>query len=193
MISINIDMKSLLKIAFVLGIVVSFSSCKDNLKPNYQYMPNMYESVAYETYSESDAFNSPTGLKGKEGQLPAEGSIKRGFVPYEIPNTTEGYDFSKTITTSPLDGKGVDMKKAEELYGIYCAICHGETGNGMGKLVKQEKLLGVPSYKDRQVTVGSIFHVQTYGLNSMGSYANQLSQQERWMIAAYVLELKSKL
>jgi len=186
-------MKSLLKIAFVLGIVVSFSSCKDNLKPNYQYMPNMYESVAYETYSESDAFSSPTGLKGKEGQLPAEGSIKRGFVPYEIPNTTEGYDFSKTITTSPLDGKGVDMKKAEELYGIYCAICHGETGNGMGKLVKQEKLLGVPSYKDRQVTVGSIFHVQTYGLNSMGSYANQLSQQERWMIAAYVLELKSKL
>jgi cytochrome c553 len=193
MISIKIDMKSLLKIAFVLGIVVSFSSCKDNLKPNYQYMPNMYESVAYETYSESDAFNSPTGLKGKEGQLPAEGSIKRGFVPYEIPNTTEGYDFSKTITTSPLDGKGVDMKKAEELYGIYCAICHGETGNGMGKLVKQEKLLGVPSYKDRQVTVGSIFHVQTYGLNSMGSYSNQLSQQERWMIAAYVLELKSKL
>jgi mono/diheme cytochrome c family protein len=193
MISINIDMKSLLKIVFVLGIVVSFSSCKDNLKPNYQYMPNMYESVAYETYSESDAFNSPTGLKGKEGQLPAEGSIKRGFVPYEIPNTTEGYDFSKTITTSPLDGKAVDMKKAEELYGIYCAICHGETGNGMGKLVKQEKLLGVPSYKDRQVTVGSIFHVQTYGLNSMGSYANQLSQQERWMIAAYVLELKSKL
>jgi len=186
-------MKSLLKIAFVLGIVVSFSSCKDNLKPNYQYMPNMYESVAYETYSESDAFNSPTGLKGKEGQLPAEGSIKRGFVPYEIPNTTEGYDFSKTITTSPLDGKEVDMEKAEDLYGIYCAICHGETGNGMGKLVKQEKLLGVPSYKDRQVTIGSIFHVQTYGLNSMGSYANQLSQQERWMIAAYVLELKSKL
>lgn len=193
MISIKIDMKSLLKIAFVLGIVISFSSCKDNLKPNYQYMPNMYESVAYETYSESDAFNSPTGLKGKEGQIPAEGSIKRGFVPYGIPNTTEGYDFSKTITTSPLDGKAVDMKKAEELYGIYCAICHGETGNGMGKLVKQEKLLGVPSYKDRQVTIGSIFHVQTYGLNSMGSYANQLSQQERWMIAAYVLELKSKL
>ena len=186
-------MKSLLKIAFVLGIVVSFSSCKDNLKPNYQYMPNMYESVAYETYSESNAFNSPTGLKGKEGQLPVEGSIKRGFVPYEIPNTTEGYNFSKTITKSPLDSTAVDMKKAEELFVIYCAICHGEAGNGMGKLVKQQKFLGVPNYKDRQVTVGSIFHVETYGLNSMGSYANQLSQQERWMIAAYVLELKSKL
>ena len=186
-------MKSLLKITFVLGIVVSFSSCKDNLKPNYQYMPNMYESVASETYSESNAFNSPTGLKGKEGQLPVEGSIKRGFVPYEIPNTTEGYNFSKTITKSPLDSTAVDMKKAEELFVVYCAICHGEAGNGMGKLVKQEKILGVPSYKDRQISIGSIYHVQAYGLNSMGSYANQMSQEERWMVAAYVLELKSKL
>ena len=72
-------MKSLLKIIVVLGIVVSFSSCKDNLNPNYQYMPNMYESVGYETYSESSAFNSLTGEKGKEGQIPPVGSIKRGL------------------------------------------------------------------------------------------------------------------
>jgi len=186
-------MKSLLKIAFVLGIVVSFSSCKDDLKPNYQYMPNMYESVAYETYSESDAFNSPTGLKGKEGQIPPIGSIKRGFVPYEIPNTTEGYNFSKSIINSPLDSSQLDMKKAEELFVIYCAICHGTTGNGKGKLVTQEKILGVPSYADRQISIGSIYHVQTYGLNSMGAYSNQMTQNERWMVAAYVLELKSKL
>jgi hypothetical protein len=186
-------MKSLLKIAFVFGIVISFSSCKDDLKPNYQYMPNMYESVAYETYSESDAFNSPTGLKGKEGQINPTGSIKRGFVPYDIPNTTEGYNFSKTIVNSPLDSTAVDMDKAKELYTIYCGICHGDTGDGKGKLVKQEKFLGVPSYADRPVSIGSIFHVQTYGLNSMGSYANQMSQKERWMVAAYVLELKSKL
>ena len=68
-------MKSLFKIVFVLGIVVSLSSCKDKLKPNYQYMPNMYESVAYETNSESDAFNSPTGLHGKVGQLPDRKSV----------------------------------------------------------------------------------------------------------------------
>jgi mono/diheme cytochrome c family protein len=186
-------MKSLFKTAFVFGIIVSLSSCKNDLKPNYQYMPNMYESVAYETYSESEAFNSPSGLKGKEGQLPPAGSIKRGFVPYDIPNTTEGYNFSKTILKSPLDSTAVDMKHAEELYVIYCGICHGAAGNGKGKLVTQEKFLGVPSYAERQISVGSIYHVQTYGLNSMGSYANQLSQTERWMIAAYVLELKGKL
>ena len=186
-------MKSLLKIAFVSGLIISLSSCKDNLNPNYQYMPNMYEAVGYETYAEAGAFNSPTGLNGKEGQIPADGSIKRGFVPYEIPNTTEGYDFSKTVVQSPLDAAKVDMKKAEELYGIYCAICHGDTGNGMGKLVKQEKILGVPSYADRQISVGSVYHVQAYGLNSMGAYSNQMSQEERWMVSAYVMELKSKL
>lgn len=62
-----------------------------------------------------------------------------------------------------------------------------------GNLVKREKYLGVPSYADREVSVGSIYHVETYGLNSMGSYANQLSQTERWQVAAYVLKLKSEL
>ena len=186
-------MKSLLKIIVAFGIVVSVSSCKDKLNPNYQYMPNMYESVGYETNAESAAFNSLSGLKGKVGQLPPAGTIKRGFVPYDIPNTTAGYNFSKTITKSPLDSTVVDMKKAQELFEIYCAICHGNAGDGMGKLVKQEKFLGVPSYKDRVITQGSIFHVQTYGLNSMGSYANQLSQHERWLVSAYVLDLKSKL
>lgn len=187
-------MKSLLKIATVFGVVVSLSSCKNDKKPNYQYMPNMYESVAYETNSESDAFNSPTGLHGKEGQLPAEGSIKRGFVPYEYPNTPEALVAVKAANLkSPLDPAKVDMKKAEELFNIYCAICHGTAGDGKGKLVKQEKFLGVPSYKDREINEGSVFHVETYGLNAMGSHANQLSQEERWLVAAYVMQLKSKL
>jgi hypothetical protein len=38
----------------------------------------MYESIGYETYSESKAFKN-----GKEGQLPASGTIKRGPYGYE--------------------------------------------------------------------------------------------------------------
>lgn len=187
-------MKSLLKIAVLLVTVISVSSCKDDLKPNYQYMPNMYEPVSYETYGEYDAFDSPYGLKGKEGQLPATGTIKRGFVPYEYPNTPEALLAVKAANpSSPLDSAAIDMKKAEELYTIYCAICHGTAGDGKGKLVKQEKFLGVPSYKDREINKGSVFHVVTYGLNSMGSHANQLNQNERWLVAEYVLQLKSKL
>ena len=181
-------MKSLYKIVAVVGLTFLASSCQDKLKPNYQFFPNMYEAVPYETYSEHDVFKN-----GKEGQLPAEGSIKRGFVPYEIPNTTEGYALAKETLKSPLDSLSINPEKGKELFNIYCAICHGEKGNGKGKLVEREKFLGVPSYKDREITEGSIYHVVTYGLNSMGSHANQLTQEERWQVTDYVLKLKSEL
>ncbi len=181
-------MKRVYKIALLVGITMFVSSCQNTAEPNYQYMPNMYESVAYETYSESDAFRG-----GVAAQVPPVGSIKQGFVPYELPNTTEGYDQSKNITVSAIDSATVDMEKAKNLYDIYCGICHGTKGDGQGKLVTQQKFLGVPSYKDRVITVGSVFHVETYGLNSMGSYANQLTPHERWMVAEYVMKLKSEL
>ena len=85
------------------------------------------------------------------------------------------------------------MAKAKQLYTIYCAVCHGDAGDGKGNLVKREKFLGVPSYAERELTEGGIYHVVTHGLNSMGSHKNQLTQTERWMVAAYVLKLKSEL
>lgn len=182
-------MKTIYKITILLGLSALVTSCHDNLKPNYQYMPNMYEPVSYNTYSESAAFKN-----GKEGQLPAEGSLNRGFEVYEYENSTAGYDLAKANLKSPLDTLSTkDMDKAKGLFEIYCAICHGNAGNGQGKLVTQGKFLGIPNYKDRIINQGSIFHVQTYGLNAMGSYANQLNQHERWLVAAYVMKLKSEL
>ena len=181
-------MKSLYKIALLVCIAVFVSSCKDNLKPNYQYMPNMYEAVSYETYSESNAFKN-----GKEGQLPPAGTINRGFEVYDYPNTTEGYELAKANLKSPLDSTSIDLEKAKGLYEIYCAICHGNAGDGKGKLLTQGKYLGVPNYKDRVITTGSVFHVQQFGLNSMGSYANQMNAHERWLVSSYVMKLKSEL
>ncbi len=181
-------MKSLYKIASLIVLSVIVISCRDKSKPNYQYMPNMYEAVSYETYAESNAFKN-----GKEGQLPADGTIKRGFVPYEYENSTEGYESAKANLKSPLDTLSEkDNEKQKELFEIYCAICHGNEGNGKGKLVTQGKLLGVPNYKDREITNGSVYHVMTYGINSMGSYANQLNQHERWLVSDYVMKLRAK-
>ncbi len=181
-------MKRGYKLLVLLGLSIMITSCFDKKTPNYQYFPNMYESTGYETYSESKAFKN-----GKEGQLPVVGTIKRGFTPYAYENTTAGYEAAKANLKSPLDSLSRDLDKGKELFEIYCAICHGTAGDGKGKLVKQEKFLGVPSYKDRVITEGSIFHVVTYGLNSMGSHANQLNQNERWLVASYVMKLKSEL
>lgn len=170
-------------------MAILVSSCHNKSQPNYQYMPNMYEGVSYETYSESDAF-----LRGGvEAQLPPTGTINRGYEVYDYPNTTAGLEDARTGLKSPLDSTSIDMGKGKELFEIYCAICHGNAGDGKGKLVTQGKYLGVPNYKDRPITAGSVFHVQTFGLNAMGSYANQLNAHERWLVTAYVLKLKSEL
>ncbi|APY09665.1 cytochrome C [Winogradskyella sp. J14-2] len=200
-------MKTSFKYIIVIVILVSFVSCQKNSRPNYQYMPNMYESVGYEAYQESDAF-----ANGIEAQLPANGTIPRGdFMPYEIEDTNEGYEKAKATLRNPLadpipldmadsikvdpNVPRVDYAVGGPLYTIYCVICHGVKGDGKGKLVEREKILGVPSYDDvgRAITTGSIYHVIYYGKNTMGSYANQLNEEERWQVVAYVEKLKADL
>ncbi|MFV9552351.1 c-type cytochrome [Algibacter sp. PT7-4] len=181
-------MKSLIKI-LVLAVVFVSTSCNKSTAPNYQFMPNMYESAGYETYGEA-AF--PNGV---EAQLPAEGTIPRGYVPFDIENSTAGYELAKATLTSPIDSTNVDLVRGKELYDIYCGICHGNKGDGQGNLVKREKILGIPSYDDagRAINAGSIYHTIYYGKNAMGSYANQLNEEERWQVVAYVLKLKADL
>jgi hypothetical protein len=182
-------MKNVYKFFFAVVVICMVLSCKDTLSPNYQYMPNMYEHVAYDTYSQVAVFKG-----GVEAQFPAVGSIKRGFDIYGYDHSTDGYDLAKLNSKSPLDTLSTkEQEKAKYLFEIYCGICHGNEGNGKGKLVTQGKILGVPNYKDRDITEGSVYHVLQYGINSMGAYSNQLSQKERWMVSEYVMELKSKL
>ncbi len=180
-------MKALYKIALLAVASASLTACFNKSEPNYQYMPNMYEPISYETYGESAAFPN-----GKEGQIPAKGSIPRGFTPYEYANTEEGYNLAKANLKSPLDSLTLDVAKGEQLYTIYCAICHGDKGDGKGNLAKREKFAGVPDYKTRELTEGSIFHVITYGRNMMGSHANQLTQEERWQVTQHVMDLRNK-
>jgi mono/diheme cytochrome c family protein len=85
------------------------------------------------------------------------------------------------------------MAKGKQNFDIYCAICHGATGDGQGTLVKNEKFLGVPNYKDRDISDGSIYHVIMYGRNMMGSHASQLKEKERWQVVQYVDKLRADL
>jgi len=182
-------MKSLIKILVVATVALVLTSCQKSTAPNYQFMPNMYESAGYETYSEA-AFRN-----GVEAQLPAEGSVARGFIPFDFENTTEGFQLAKETLKSPLDSTQIDIERGKELYDIYCGICHGTKGDGQGNLVKREKILGIPSYDDagRAITEGSIYHTIYYGKNAMGSYANQLNEEERWQVVSYVMKLKADL
>ena len=132
----NYSYKILLLFSFI------FQSCWiDKSKPNYEFMPDMYESLSYEAYSESPIFENELSAR-----LPVEGTIPRGYSLYEYEDTNEGYDLAKKELTNPYEFSEDDMLKAKELYTVYCGICHGTKGAGQGILVKREKILGIPSY-----------------------------------------------
>ncbi len=184
-------MKRLFAILSLVGLLVLASNCADPSRPNYQYMPNMYEPVGYETYQQVGFLPS-----GSEALTPPENTISRGWLPYEFANDLEGKELARA-QQSPLDSlnREANLAKGKEMYDIYCAICHGAKGAGQGQLVKREKILGVPSYADaaRNITVGSTYHTIYYGLNSMGSYAGQMNYEERWQVSEYVMQLKEEL
>ncbi len=183
-------MKRILKLSTILAVVISFTSCGDKTKrtPNLQFMPNMYESVGYETYGENKVFSNDMATR-----LPAKGSVARGEVPYDYPDTNEGYEEAKLNLKSPYKPTKKNLENGKKMYAIYCAICHGKGGDGQGQLVKNEKFLGIPNYKDRDITEGSIYQVIMYGRNLMGSHASQLTEKERWQVTMYVQQLRNDL
>ena len=65
-------------------MALGVQSCADPSRPNYQYFPNMYEPVGYETYADSDAF-----ANGIEAQIPVEGSLLEDGNPMIILTPTK--------------------------------------------------------------------------------------------------------
>jgi len=183
-------MKNLVYTITLLFTGLLLFSCVGDNQRSAQYMPNMYVSVPYDTYGEYEVFPD-----GYERLKPAEGSVMRGWLPYEIENSNEGYAFAKANLENTMPFTEENLAKGKELYNIYCGICHGAKGDGKGYLVEREKILGVPAYNDagRAITEGSVYHVMYYGINTMGSYASQMSGDELWMVDHYVMTLKDKL
>mgnify|MGYP000324083558 CR=1 FL=1 len=177
-----------IKIIFALVVFTSIISCNDKRTPQLQYMPDMYESVPYNTDAENGLLGEPVNLK------PVAGTIARGgHAAYEYLDTNEGYELAKTNLKNPLEATEENLANGKAMYTIYCTSCHGSKGDGNGYLSQAEKFLGIPNYKDRDLTEGSIYHVLMHGKNLMGSHSSQLTYKERWQIVQYVEVLRADL
>lgn len=185
-----INMKTLLNLGIAIVVSASMVSCFNDNRPNYQYFPNMYAPISYEAYGEYEVFPDQ-----QEAMLPPVGTIPRGWQPYDYENTTAGLELAKAELKNPLEVTEDNLAAGAHLFTIYCAVCHGDKGDGKGILATREKFLGIPSYADpgRNIVPGGIYHVETYGLNAMGSYASQTNELERWQIAMHVMDLKAAL
>ena len=165
--------------------------------PGYEYMPNMYRSPSYETYSENSLFSN-----NSTAREPVEGTIARGFMPFEYNASLEDYLRAGKDLKNPLDINEKNLAEGQVLYGMFCAHCHGKNGNGKGS-VNHPLYSAVPSYADnilirrsgttmKNLEDGHIYHAITYGFNAMGPHASQITSEERWKIIMHVNELQKE-
>ncbi len=177
------------------------TGCRGKESPGRVYMPDMAYSRAFETYAAYDTskFTMDRNEWGSGAQSrifynyqPVAGTMARDDVkPYPYQNDTTGYRLSSRVT-NPLDTATIDMKEAERIYLVNCAICHGSKLDGNGPLWKDgtgpfpaaPRNLKAPEMI--ALHDGTMFHSITYGRNTMGSYASQLNPEQRWMVIAYI-------
>ncbi len=178
--------KILFSITAIATVAVLVESCHDKRDPGRTYMPDMAVSRAYQAY---DANNL-----SKEGinyiPAPVEGTIRRGdLLPFDVPFDSAGYKMSASIQDPlpPLDS--TQMAEAQRLFNINCAICHGPKMDAQGPLSASGKIPAVANLTQKMyvdMPVGTMFYSVTYGKNNMGSYASQLTREQRWMVIQYV-------
>ena len=186
------------KIGIIAGgltmLLLAVSCNKVRRSPGRVYMPDMAYSRAYETYASSE------GLQQKGinyTAMPVAGTMARGDMTWQYPyvNDSAGYANSKNVVNPlpKLDAK--QYLEAARLYLVNCGICHGEKLDGNGPLYKDGEgpfpnkpatLVGDAKYT--AMGEGTMFHSITYGFNSMGSYASQLTTTQRWMVIHYIKE-----
>lgn len=191
-------MKKLLIIAGIISTAVTVTSCGGvRREPGRVYMPDMSYSRAYETYASTQALKD---ANINYNAKPVDGTIARGdMFPYTLKNDSAGYAQSAMVT-NPLDTASIDKTEAERLYLINCGICHGTKLDGNGPLWKggdgpfpaaPRNLIGDPVLL--KMPEGTMFHSVTYGKNTMGSYASQLSTKQRWMVISYIKAKQAKV
>jgi cytochrome c553 len=119
-------------------------------------------------------FHDPAYLRADDFRYAgkaADGSFARGF-PMTVTETF--------------------IHRGQNRYMIYCYPCHGALGDGNG-ITKSYGMIVTPTYHDdrlRTMAEGEIFNTITNGKNTMFSYADKLSPDDRWAVIAYVRALQ---
>ncbi len=158
-------------------------------KPGYEYAPNMYESEAYEAYTQVGEMKyNPNGMTMR---TPVAGAVAQGQMGYTM--YTEGYEASASWT-NPVAPTEANVAEGMRLYNIQCQHCHGKKGKNDGGVIKSGQYPpppwdGYQSETIKNLPDGKAYHSITFGKGNMGAHGNVLSPNERWKVLHYVRSL----
>lgn len=146
----------------------------------------MAENPRYDPLEPSSFFADGSSAR----PLPAD-TVARGHLR-DDPLLFTGKVNNEPVDQFPFPVTREVLLRGQERFNIYCAPCHGLTGDGDGMVV-QRGFSRPPSYHTdrlRQAPVGHFFDVMTNGFGVMPSYAAQIPVRDRWAIAAYIRALQ---
>jgi mono/diheme cytochrome c family protein len=140
----------------------------------------------------------------KEGSLKPVAAALPSASAVPAPTSGNPLRVEDFVTTFPFPVTEEALKRGQERYIIFCAVCHGPVGNGNGMIVERG-YLKPPSYHTddsrgfaryglkvplRDAPVGYYFEVVSEGYGGMPDYATQVSPEDRWKIIAYIRALE---
>lgn len=125
-----------------------------------------------------------------------------GQVPYYYDATPEGRLAAMAeLLDNPFPITEDGLARGKNLYNIYCGICHGEKGNGLGYIYNDEENpnakypLAPANFLNAEFLAasnGRYYNAIMHGYNAMGAYKDKLSYEERWQVIHYIRELQAK-
>lgn len=156
--------------------------------PGWDYFPDMFYSEAYETYTPNPNYEDE-----KTMLQPVEGTVPKGIVPFEYSIDEADRIRAGEELKNPFEGQESVMERGQEMFGVFCANCHGNKGKGDGYLYTSGKYIVLPrslvGETARNLKDGEIYHSITVGFGSMGAHGAMIRPDDRWKIVSYVREV----
>ncbi|HZT69438.1 MAG TPA: cytochrome c [Terriglobia bacterium] len=96
------------------------------------------------------------------------------------------------VTTIPVPVSVDLLNRGRDRYDIYCAPCHGRTGDGRGMVALRGFKIPADLSSDRvrNAPPGYLYAVITDGYGAMPDYSYQLDEHDRWAVVAYIRALE---
>ena len=164
--------------------------------------------VKYQTHSDffADGLGARRPVKGTVPvgfEIPAKPASAPDYKPPQY-GFANGLDYYNTGKIGDYYGDGLPkevtlnkafLERGERQYNIYCAVCHGASGNGKGITSKYGIMTAFnfhqpgstdPSNPGAYRADGAIYDVIANGKGLMGPYGGSIIVQDRWAIVAYI-------
>ena len=127
----------------------------------------------------------PVVLPQVETRVPVDGTI--AIDGEQLRDRIESQDLPNPVTPTP-----AALAEGEWLYGVYCAVCHGATGQGDGQIAehfRRMQNLSLPYIQD--YTDGWVYAIIREGGFNMPPFAHSMSIRERWALVHFVKTFES--